>query len=237
MITSPTRRRPDLGLLSVMLFLLFAGGGSHAAIIDKGDYFLDTNTGYHWYSKVHEFINQDWLTAKGNVEALGVGGLGWELASPDDVNTLYYLDPDYTYHAYDDLVEPGHFTITYRDIEVYGWTSEVVGDRALIRYNRHRVQLWYEGSEDTDGTYGWLGAFAVSKGPATVPEPPVLLLLACGIGGLVGLRHRKRIAPRAGRHCRCRVQVDKLQALASRAKSWIPSCSARVPGSIPQVWI
>ena len=77
----------------VILFLTIAGTARATLILQAGPYFLDDNTGWYWYSNVTDFTNMDWATAKTSVEALGVGGRAWALASPSDVLTLNAYPP------------------------------------------------------------------------------------------------------------------------------------------------
>jgi hypothetical protein len=102
--------------------LIFSWAGtSPAAVIDSGEYFLDTNTGWYWYSVVGEFANQDWETARDNIDNMVKGGMIWELASVSDIQTLG------SYYIPDALLLSGVMRFTTQDKSVWGWLNDEAG--------------------------------------------------------------------------------------------------------------
>ncbi len=177
-------------VISVTVVLLFGfAGNAYSALIDNGEYFFDDVTGYYWYTAVDDFKNQDWATAKTSVEALGTGGLTWELASATDLTTLD------AYHIGNDILLASLMNLTnLSNSYTAGWAST----------ESSPTRAYYYSASDTDSTWSFytplktssyksVGAFAVAKEvEAEIPEPATMMLYGAGLLGATILRRRDR---------------------------------------------
>ena len=171
------------------LALLMLGSPASAALVDQGNYFLDTNTGWNWYTNIGDFNGQDWSTANTNVMNLAEGGLTWQMATLDDLLTLNAYDVD------DEILAPGLINTTIGSA-AYGWTA-TSGGGTTFEIGQMSFTLDFalaSGSGPLDQSvlldfpdHPTGGAWAVSK----IPEPATLSLLGLGMIGLGYGRRRK----------------------------------------------
>jgi hypothetical protein len=155
-------------IIITVIFIFGAGGNTNAAVIDSEDYFLDTNTGWYWYSRVGEFANQDWETAQDNIDNLTKGGMIWELASASDIQTLgrYYIP--------DALLLNGMMPFTTPNKSIWGWLSDegsTPGSKAVARLSAKKATPQLDSRPELN-KHPWVGAFAVAKpGNTSHPTP------------------------------------------------------------------
>ena len=168
------------------LLAALAATPAHAALIDQGNYFLDTNTGWNWYTNIGDFNAQDWSTANTNVMNLAEGGLTWQLATLGELFTLNVYDVD------NEILIPGLIVPTIGSA-AYGWTA-TSGDSTTFEvgqmsFGLDNAQASVAGPLDQSvlldfPTHPTGGAWAVS-----IPEPATLSLLV--LGGLLLTRRRR----------------------------------------------
>lgn len=155
----------------IMISVFGLGGTGNSELIPDadGEYFQDTNTGWYWYTDVAQFQNQDWSTAKANVEALTTGNLTWQLSSISDFETLNAYNPG------PEIIVSGLMTMTLPDSSTtFGWlVEEVPGKPGYHAYGGISTVSPVVGVNETVGYIGRtvnIGAFAVSK--VVVNSPP-----------------------------------------------------------------
>ena len=155
-------------IIVTVIFIFGGGGGTNAAVIDSGDYFLDTNTGWYWYSRVGEFVNQDWETAQDNIDNMTKGGMVWELASVSDIQTLG------SYYIPDALLLNGVIPFTTPDKSIWGWLTDdgdSPGHKAVAGLSAKKATPQLESFPESN-KHPWVGAFAVAKSGRTPPQVP-----------------------------------------------------------------
>lgn len=150
------------------IFIFSTGGGTTAAIIDSDGYFLDTNTGWYWYSEVGEFANQDWETAQDNIDNLTKGGMIWELASVSDIQTLS------NYYIPDALLLNGIMPFTTPNKSIWGWLNDEGSspDHKAVAGLFAKEATPKVDSAAESSKHPWVGAFAVAKPGNTPPQVP-----------------------------------------------------------------
>ena len=155
-------------IIITVIFVFGAGGGTNAAVIDTVDYFLDTNTGWYWYSGVGEFANQDWETAQDNIDNLTKGGMIWEMASVSDIQTLS------SYYIPDALLLNGVMPFTTPNKSIWGWLNDEgssPGHKAVAGLSTKKAAPQVDSLAESN-KHPYIGAFAVAKPGATAPPAP-----------------------------------------------------------------
>ena len=145
-------------IIATVIFFC-VGGNTNAAVIDSDVYFLDTNTGWYWYSVVGEFADQDWETAKDNIDNMTKGGMIWEMASVSDIQTLS------SYYIPDALLLNGVMAFTTQSKSVWGWLND---DGSSSGHKTVAGLLVKNADPKLDSLpksnkHPWIGAFAVAK--------------------------------------------------------------------------
>ena len=166
----PNMRPVRAAVIIIITVLVISGAGdtTNAAVIDSGGYFLDTNTGWYWYSEVGEFADQDWETAQDNIDNLTKGGMIWELASVSDIQTLG------SYYIPDALLLNGMMPFTTPNKSIWGWLNDEgssPGHKAVAGLSAKKATPQVDSRAEAD-KHPWVGAFAVAKPGTTSPPVP-----------------------------------------------------------------
>ena len=151
-----------------MLFICGVGDRTNAAVVNSGDYFLDTNTGWYWYTMVGEFAGQDWETAQANIDNLTTGGMIWEMASIEDIQTLR------SYYIPDALLLNGVMPFTTENKSIWGWLSDdgtPPGHKTVAGLSTQKATPQLDTLIESH-QHPWVGAYAIAKPGNPSPSVP-----------------------------------------------------------------
>ena len=196
----------------LMLFSIMTAGQANALSIDLEISDTDINIGENF--SIDVWVNDasvfgDEIIAFGfditNSNNSVVNTIDWSVAIPFDDDSGFFPSTDVAGSIFPGLIDDSILlaTLNFSALDEGNVTLGIFSD--LGDFNEGLVYLW-QGNQDITSTLD----ITISSAPAPIPEPSTILLVSCGLIGMVGLR--KKVTVIKDKSNKAKIKLCKIMA-------------------------